>query len=161
FTDPEVVARVREALVALRRKEGIVLDLRGNGGGLSRRADEIGDLLVGPGKGAGGGGSGSGPGPRGGGGGGGGAGGPAAGGGGRGGDGGGGDGRRGRADRQRRRAAGAHAGEHRPRLAGRGHDVRQGARAGVARPARRHHGAGLGQRDARARRPAASGEGTA
>ncbi len=53
FTDPEVVARVREALVSLRLKEGIVLDLRGNGGGLSRRADEIGDLLVGPGKEAG------------------------------------------------------------------------------------------------------------
>jgi carboxyl-terminal processing protease len=37
----------------MRRKEGIVLDLRGNGGGLTRSADEIGNLLVGPGKEAG------------------------------------------------------------------------------------------------------------
>src|SRR5262249_52957289 len=53
FTDPNVVAEVRAALQAMRRKEGIVLDLRGNGGGLSRAADEIGDLLLGPGKEAG------------------------------------------------------------------------------------------------------------
>src|SRR5439155_1763160 len=53
FTDPNLVAEVRAALESMRRKEGIVLDLRGNGGGLARAADEIGDLLVGPGKQAG------------------------------------------------------------------------------------------------------------
>ncbi len=53
FTDPNVVALVREALEKMRRKEGIVLDLRGNGGGFARSADEIGDLLVGPGREAG------------------------------------------------------------------------------------------------------------
>jgi len=50
FTDPNVVAEVRAALRAMRSKEGIVLDLRGNGGGLARSADAIGDLLLGPGK---------------------------------------------------------------------------------------------------------------
>jgi len=50
FTDPNLVAEVREALQAMRSKEGIVLDLRGNTGGLARSADAIGDLLVGPGK---------------------------------------------------------------------------------------------------------------
>ncbi len=53
FTDPNLVAEVRAALESMRRKEGIVLDLRGNGGGLTRSADEIGNLLVGPGKEAG------------------------------------------------------------------------------------------------------------
>jgi len=53
FTDPNLVAEVRAALESMRRKEGIVLDLRGNSGGLSRSADEIGNLLVGPGKEAG------------------------------------------------------------------------------------------------------------
>ena len=50
FTDPKVVAEVRAALRAMRSKEGIVLDLRGNGGGLARSADAIGDVLLGPGK---------------------------------------------------------------------------------------------------------------
>jgi len=53
FADPGVVAEVRAALEKMRRKEGIVIDLRGNGGGLARSADEIGNLLVGPGKDAG------------------------------------------------------------------------------------------------------------
>ena len=53
FTDPNLVAEVRAALESMRQKEGIVLDLRGNGGGLSRSADELGNLLVGPGKEAG------------------------------------------------------------------------------------------------------------
>lgn len=53
FTDPGVVAEVRAALEKMRRMEGIVLDLRGNTGGLGRSADAIGDLLVGPGKDAG------------------------------------------------------------------------------------------------------------
>ena len=53
FTDPNVVAEVRAALQKMRTKEGIVLDLRGNAGGLARSADAIGDLLVGPGKEAG------------------------------------------------------------------------------------------------------------
>ena len=50
FADPNVVAEVRAALQKMRQKEGIVLDLRGNGGGLARSADEIGNLLVGPGR---------------------------------------------------------------------------------------------------------------
>jgi tetratricopeptide (TPR) repeat protein len=53
LTDPGVVAEVRSALERMRRKEGIVLDLRGNTGGLGRSADAIADLLVGPGKEAG------------------------------------------------------------------------------------------------------------
>ena len=53
FTDPGMVAEVRAALERMRRTEGIVLDLRGNGGGLGRSADAIGDLFVGPGKEAG------------------------------------------------------------------------------------------------------------
>jgi len=53
LTDPGVVAGIRKALEEMRRKEGIVLDLRGNAGGYSRSADAIGDLLVGPGKEAG------------------------------------------------------------------------------------------------------------
>ena len=53
FTDPRVVAEVRAALEAMREKEGIVLDLRGNRGGMARAADAVGDLLVGPGKEAG------------------------------------------------------------------------------------------------------------
>jgi len=53
LTDPAVVAEVRRALEAMRDKEGIILDLRGNGGGFSRSADAIGDLLAGPGKNAG------------------------------------------------------------------------------------------------------------
>ena len=61
LTDPNVVAEVRAALEKMRRKEGIVLDLRGNAGGLARSADRIGDLLVGPGKEAGVDASGSGP----------------------------------------------------------------------------------------------------
>jgi C-terminal processing protease CtpA/Prc len=51
--DPRVVAEVRRALRAMREREGIVLDLRGNPGGSARAADAIGDLLVGPGKEAG------------------------------------------------------------------------------------------------------------
>ena len=50
LTDPRVVEEVRQALQRMRLKEGIVLDLRGNGGGLARSADAIGDLLIGPGK---------------------------------------------------------------------------------------------------------------
>jgi len=53
FTDPNVVAELRAALETMRQKEGIVLDLRGNSGGLTRSADEIGNLLVGPGRDAG------------------------------------------------------------------------------------------------------------
>jgi tetratricopeptide (TPR) repeat protein len=53
FTDPGMVADVRAALERMRRMEGIVLDLRGNSGGLGRSADAIGDLFVGPGKEAG------------------------------------------------------------------------------------------------------------
>ena len=53
LSDPAVVEQVRAALLALREKEGIVLDLRGNPGGLSRSADAIGDLIVGPGRKAG------------------------------------------------------------------------------------------------------------
>jgi tetratricopeptide (TPR) repeat protein len=53
LTDPGVVAEVRAALERMRRMEGIVLDLRGNTGGLARSADAIGDLFVGPGKEAG------------------------------------------------------------------------------------------------------------
>jgi C-terminal processing protease CtpA/Prc/Tfp pilus assembly protein PilF len=53
LTDPSVVAEVRRALEAMRDKEGLILDLRGNGGGFSRSADAIGDLLAGPGKEAG------------------------------------------------------------------------------------------------------------
>jgi tetratricopeptide (TPR) repeat protein len=53
LTDPAIVEQVRAALVALREKEGIILDLRGNPGGLSRSADAIGDLIVGPGRKAG------------------------------------------------------------------------------------------------------------
>ncbi|HKQ98179.1 MAG TPA: S41 family peptidase, partial [Candidatus Polarisedimenticolia bacterium] len=50
FTDPNAVAEIRAALEAMREKEGIVLDLRGNPGGLARSADAVTDLLVGPGK---------------------------------------------------------------------------------------------------------------
>jgi C-terminal processing protease CtpA/Prc/Tfp pilus assembly protein PilF len=50
LTDPNAVAEVRRALEALREKDGIVIDLRGNTGGLTRSADEVADLLVGPGK---------------------------------------------------------------------------------------------------------------
>jgi tetratricopeptide (TPR) repeat protein len=53
FTDPRAVAELRQALAEMGKKEGIVLDLRGNPGGLVRNADAIGDLLVGPGKEAG------------------------------------------------------------------------------------------------------------
>jgi C-terminal processing protease CtpA/Prc len=53
LTDPKAVADLRAALNAMREKEGIILDLRGNTGGLTRAADAIGDLLVGPGEEAG------------------------------------------------------------------------------------------------------------
>ena len=49
FTDPNAVAEVRRALQKMSEKEGLVLDLRGNTGGLARSADEVADLLVGPG----------------------------------------------------------------------------------------------------------------
>lgn len=50
LADPRVIEEVRKALLDLRHKEGIILDLRGNPGGFSRAADAIGDLLVGPGR---------------------------------------------------------------------------------------------------------------
>lgn len=50
LADPHVVEEVRKALLDLRDKEGIILDLRGNPGGFSRAADAVGDLLVGPGR---------------------------------------------------------------------------------------------------------------
>jgi C-terminal processing protease CtpA/Prc len=53
LSDPNVVAEVRKALLALKDTEGIVLDLRGNPGGLARSADEVADLLIGPGRKAG------------------------------------------------------------------------------------------------------------
>jgi tetratricopeptide (TPR) repeat protein len=53
LADPNVIEEVRKALLELRDKEGIILDLRGNPGGFSRAADAVGDLLVGPGKEAG------------------------------------------------------------------------------------------------------------
>jgi tetratricopeptide (TPR) repeat protein len=53
FSDPRVVAELRKALEAMRRKEGIILDLRGNPGGFARAAEEAADLLAGPGKEAG------------------------------------------------------------------------------------------------------------
>jgi tetratricopeptide (TPR) repeat protein len=49
FTDPNAVRELRRALEALGGKSGIVLDLRGNAGGLTRSADEAADLLLGPG----------------------------------------------------------------------------------------------------------------
>jgi len=49
FTDPNAVRELRKALAALGDKSGIVLDLRGNTGGLTRSADEVADLLIGPG----------------------------------------------------------------------------------------------------------------
>jgi carboxyl-terminal processing protease len=53
LADPNAVAEVRRALLAMREKEGIVLDLRGNPGGLARSADAVADMLIGPGKEAG------------------------------------------------------------------------------------------------------------
>jgi tetratricopeptide (TPR) repeat protein len=53
LADPNAVAEVRRALMAMREKEGIVLDLRGNPGGLARSADAVADMLIGPGKEAG------------------------------------------------------------------------------------------------------------
>ena len=53
LSDPNAVAEVRKALLALREKEGIVLDLRGNPGGLARSADAVADMLIGPGQKAG------------------------------------------------------------------------------------------------------------
>lgn len=53
LSDPRVVEEVRRALLAMREKEGLILDLRGNPGGFARSADAIGDLLVGPGREAG------------------------------------------------------------------------------------------------------------
>ncbi len=50
LSDPMVVEEVRAALLALREKAGIILDLRGNPGGFSHAADAIGDLIVGPGR---------------------------------------------------------------------------------------------------------------
>ena len=50
LSDPTVVEEVRRALLEMREKEGLILDLRGNRGGLSRAADAIGDLLIGPGE---------------------------------------------------------------------------------------------------------------
>jgi len=50
LTDPNAVAEVRRALMAMREKEGIILDLRGNPGGLARSADAVADMLIGPGK---------------------------------------------------------------------------------------------------------------
>jgi len=49
FTDPNAVRELRKALAALGDKSGIVLDLRGNTGGLTKSADEAADLLIGPG----------------------------------------------------------------------------------------------------------------
>jgi tetratricopeptide (TPR) repeat protein len=49
FTDPNAVGEVRRALQDLGKKEGLVLDLRGNGGGLTRSADAVADMLLGPG----------------------------------------------------------------------------------------------------------------
>jgi tetratricopeptide (TPR) repeat protein len=49
FTDPNAVREVRKALEALGDKDGLVIDLRGNTGGLTRSADEVADLLIGPG----------------------------------------------------------------------------------------------------------------
>jgi tetratricopeptide (TPR) repeat protein len=49
FTDPNAVGEVRRALQELGKKEGLVLDLRGNGGGLTRSADAVADMLLGPG----------------------------------------------------------------------------------------------------------------
>jgi len=49
LTDPRAVEELRKALGRMGDKEEIVLDLRGNTGGLTRSADAIGDLLVGPG----------------------------------------------------------------------------------------------------------------
>jgi C-terminal processing protease CtpA/Prc/predicted Zn-dependent protease len=48
LTDPKAVAAVRDALAAMRGKEGLVIDLRGNTGGLTRSADEVADMLLGP-----------------------------------------------------------------------------------------------------------------
>jgi len=53
LADPNAVAEVRRALLAMREKEGIVLDLRGNPGGLTRSADAVADMLIGPGREAG------------------------------------------------------------------------------------------------------------
>ncbi len=53
LTDPNAIAEVRQALLAMRRKEGIVIDLRGNPGGLTRAADAVADMLIGPGQEAG------------------------------------------------------------------------------------------------------------
>ncbi len=50
LTDPNAVAAVRAALQAMREKEGLVIDLRGNTGGLTRSADEVADMLLGPGQ---------------------------------------------------------------------------------------------------------------
>jgi len=50
LADPNAVAEIRRALLAMREKEGIVLDLRGNPGGLARSADAVADMLIGPGK---------------------------------------------------------------------------------------------------------------
>jgi tetratricopeptide (TPR) repeat protein len=49
FTDPNAVRELQKALAALGDKSGIVLDLRGNAGGLTKSADEVADLLIGPG----------------------------------------------------------------------------------------------------------------
>jgi tetratricopeptide (TPR) repeat protein len=49
LSDLDAVAEVRRALLRMREREGLVLDLRGNPGGLARTADAIGDLLIGPG----------------------------------------------------------------------------------------------------------------
>jgi tetratricopeptide (TPR) repeat protein len=49
FTDPNAVGEVRRALQEVGKKEGLVLDLRGNGGGLTRSADAVADMLIGPG----------------------------------------------------------------------------------------------------------------
>jgi carboxyl-terminal processing protease len=53
LADPNAVAEVRRALMAMRQKEGIVIDLRGNPGGMARSADAVADMLIGPGKEAG------------------------------------------------------------------------------------------------------------
>ncbi len=53
LADPAAAEEVRRALLRMREKEGLILDLRGNRGGLSRTADAIGDLLIGPGADAG------------------------------------------------------------------------------------------------------------
>jgi C-terminal processing protease CtpA/Prc/Tfp pilus assembly protein PilF len=49
LTDPRAVEELRRALGELGDREEIILDLRGNTGGLTRSADAIGDLFVGPG----------------------------------------------------------------------------------------------------------------